>query len=120
MRLYRPVGANELKLVEETGWTRFPPRLPEQPIFYPVLELAYAEQIARDWNSVREPTRVGYVLEFEVEDTTAGRYPVQTAGATAVHRELWVRAEELDAFNDAIRPPIRLVATFRDGKQTEA
>ena len=120
MRLYRPVGADELKLVEDSGWARFPPRLPEQPIFYPVLERAYAEQIARDWNSLREPNRVGYVLEFEVEAPTAERYPVQTAGAADLHRELWVPAEELDAFNDAITPPIRLVAAYRDGKQVEA
>ncbi len=120
MRLYRPVGANELKLVEESGWRRFPPRLPEQPIFYPVLERAYAERIARDWNSLREPNREGFVLEFEVADPTASQYPAQTAGAAAVHRELWVPAEALDAFNAAIRPPIRLVAAYRDGRQVEA
>ena len=40
--LYRPVGANELKLIEEVGYTAFPPRLPEQPIFYPVMNEAYA------------------------------------------------------------------------------
>jgi hypothetical protein len=119
VRLFRPVGADELKLVENSGWTRFPPRLPEQPIFYPVLEQAYAEQIARDWNSVREPNRVGYVLAFEVQDQVGSKYPVQIAGSATVHRELWIPAEELDDFNDAIVPPIELIATFRDGAPAE-
>ena len=34
MILYRPVGTKELALIEESGYTRYPPRLPEQPIFY--------------------------------------------------------------------------------------
>jgi hypothetical protein len=49
--LYRPVGLAELKLVKASGYREFPPRLPEQPIFYPVLTEAYATQIARDWNT---------------------------------------------------------------------
>ncbi|MCW5960282.1 MAG: hypothetical protein KIS76_08975 [Pyrinomonadaceae bacterium] len=46
--LFRPVGKNELALIEESDFTAFPPRLPEQPIFYPVLNENYAIQIARD------------------------------------------------------------------------
>jgi len=46
--LYRPVGPKELALIEASGWRAFPPRLPEQPIFYPVLNEDYAIQIARD------------------------------------------------------------------------
>ncbi|MDJ0699325.1 MAG: hypothetical protein QNJ07_05670 [Woeseiaceae bacterium] len=37
--LYRPVGPAELDLIRDSGWQEFPPRLPEQPIFYPVLNL---------------------------------------------------------------------------------
>lgn len=48
--LYRPVGPNELKKIEDSGWKKFPLRLLEQPIFYPVLNEEYAIQIARDWN----------------------------------------------------------------------
>jgi hypothetical protein len=33
------------------GFKRFPPRLPEQPFFYPVTNQDYATQIARDWNA---------------------------------------------------------------------
>jgi hypothetical protein len=48
--LFRPVGPEELKLIEAAGFRAFPPRLPEQPTFYPVLSEEYAIRIARDWN----------------------------------------------------------------------
>jgi hypothetical protein len=46
--LYRPIGQKELDLIRESDWTRFPPRLDWQPIFYPVLTEDYAVRIARD------------------------------------------------------------------------
>jgi hypothetical protein len=60
--LYRPVGHTELDLVRASGFKAFPPRLPEQPIFYPVLNEEYATQIARDWNV--KASGIGYVLRF--------------------------------------------------------
>src|SRR5262245_6360476 len=48
--LWRPTGPKELDLVRELNWRAWPPRLPEQPIFYPVLNEDYAVRIARDWN----------------------------------------------------------------------
>lgn len=94
--LYRPVGPKELELIKATDWRAFPPRLPEQPIFYPVLNEDYAVQIARDWN-VRE-NGAGYVTRFEVDVVFAARYAPQTVGG-AIHKELWVPAEELEEFN---------------------
>ena len=47
--LWRPVGPAELDLIKQSGMRTFPPRLPEQPIFYPVTTEAYAIKIARDW-----------------------------------------------------------------------
>jgi hypothetical protein len=35
--LYRPVGPQELVLIEVSGWIAFPPRKAEQPIFYPAV-----------------------------------------------------------------------------------
>ena len=64
--LYRPVGLKELELIRQSGFRRFPPRLPEQPIFYPVLNEEYATQIARDWNAKGED-KVGYVTRFSVK-----------------------------------------------------
>lgn len=49
--LFRPVGQQELELIRESRNTAFPSRLPDQPIFYPVLNEEYAMQIARDWNA---------------------------------------------------------------------
>src|SRR5215467_2886936 len=93
--LYRPVGPAELELIRASGWREFPPRLPEQPIFYPVLNQEYATQIARDWNAKRDGG--GYVMRFRVEAGFARRYAVQSVGST-IHKELWVPAEELAEF----------------------
>jgi hypothetical protein len=68
--LYRPVGEAELELIRASGWREFPPRLPEQPIFYPVLNREYATQIARDWNT--RDGGIGFVLRFEVDTEYAG------------------------------------------------
>lgn len=76
--LWRPTGPVELELVRESGWRAWPPRLPEQPIFYPVLIEAYAVKIARDWNVKHDGA--GYVTRFEVEAEFLRRYPVRQAG----------------------------------------
>ena len=112
MILYRPVGEAELELIRQSGYTAFPPRLPGQPIFYPVLNRRYAEEIAEKWNTKDAASGFkGYVTEFEVEDGYAKRYPAQTVGASH-HQELWVPAEELDAFNSHIVGEIRVVRVF--------
>jgi hypothetical protein len=109
--LYRPVGPKELELIAASGWREFPPRLPEQPIFYPVLNEEYATQIARDWN-VMNQTGAGFVTRFEVEAEYVSRYPVQTVGGS-IHGELWVPAGELSEFNRRIVGPIVVIAEFR-------
>src|SRR5580765_5421667 len=94
--LYRPVGPKELELIAASGYREFPPRLPGQPIFYPVLNAEYARQIARDWNV--PASGVGFVTRFAVRKEFLARYPIQTVGG-AVHRELWIPAEELGELN---------------------
>jgi hypothetical protein len=108
--LFRPVGPKELELIEASGWRAFPPRLPEQPIFYPVLNEEYASQIARNWNV--KDSGAGYVTRFAVCSDFLRRYPVQKVGAS-VHLELWVPAEELDEFNRHIVGNIEIIAEFR-------
>jgi hypothetical protein len=108
--LWRPVGPEELELIRSSGMKAFPPRLPEQPIFYPVLSEDYAIKIARDWN-VRA-SGSGYVTRFEVRRDFLDGYEVQEAGGRA-HREYWIPAEELDAFNAAIVGDIEVVSEFR-------
>jgi ADP-ribosylglycohydrolase len=110
--LYRPVGPHELALIRASGWRAFPPRLPGQPIFYPVFDEAYAVQIARDWNARGTGgSGAGYVTRFQVEAEFVSRFPVQMVGAT-LHRELWVPAEALDDFNRHIVGPIEVIAEF--------
>ena len=46
--LYRPVGPKELALIAASGHREFPPRLPGQPIFYPVLNEEYARRAKLD------------------------------------------------------------------------
>lgn len=111
-RLYRPVGQGELDLIAANGFRAFPPRLPEQPIFYPVLTKEYAEQIARDWNTKDERSGfVGYVLEFEVETEYLQRFEIKKAGSSQ-HLEYWIPAEDLQEFNRHICGEIRVIAKF--------
>ncbi|CAL9350825.1 hypothetical protein SUDANB106_00465 [Streptomyces sp. enrichment culture] len=108
--LWRPTGPEELALVRESRWRAWPPRLPEQPIFYPVLNEDYAIRIARDWNVKHDGA--GFVTRFEVETDFLSRYPVRQAGGESI-LELWVPAEELDEFNAHISGRIRVVHEFR-------
>ena len=107
--LFRPVGPAELELIRAAGWKAFPPRLEEQPVFYPVLNQEYAAQIARDWN-VRE-SGSGFVTRFDVDAEYLEKFPRQVVGGS-VHEELWVPAEELDEFNSKIVGLIEVVESF--------
>jgi hypothetical protein len=107
--LWRPVGLKELALIEESGMSGFPPRLPEQPIFYPVTTESYAIKIARDWNVPASGS--GFVTRFAVRRDFLARYRVEQAGGRA-HEEYWIPAEDLDAFNEAITGPIEVTHRF--------
>lgn len=110
--LYRPVGKNELALIEASDFTAFPPRLAEQPIFYPVLNEEYATQIARDWNAKYNADKIGYVTRFEVRREFLDRYEVKVVGGRT-HAEYWIPAEELAEFNRNIVGKIEVIAEFR-------
>lgn len=110
MLLYRPVGLEELRLIYEAEMRAFPPRLPEQPIFYPVTNEEYAKQIARDWNT-KNGTLAGFVTRFLVNDAYVSRFERRVVGSRE-HEELWVPAEELSDFNDHISGQIEVVAAY--------
>lgn len=110
MLLYRPVGLKELELIAQSGFKAFPPRLPEQPIFYPVLIFEYAQQIARDWNT-KSNSFAGFVTKFEVEDDYVNKFDVHVVGSQ-IHQELWVPAEELEEFNCHIIGRITVEAAY--------
>ena len=109
--LFRPVGTHELALIAESGFRRFPPRLPEQPIFYPVVNEQYAIQIARDWNAKHNEDKAGYVTRFFVNKNYLDKYETKIVGGRE-HEEYWIPADELDQFNDNIVGPIELIAEF--------
>jgi len=107
--LYRPTGPRELALVEATGYKRWPPRLPDQPIFYPVTNEQYAIEIARDWNV--PASGQGFVTRFKVRRDFMAPYAIHQVGA-AHHTEWWVPADELEALNDHIVGMIEVIGRF--------
>lgn len=107
--LYRPVGPKELALIEESGWKKFPPRLAQQPIFYPVMNEEYAIQIAKDWNVAASGS--GFVTKFEVNSEYLEKFEIQNVGGQ-IHDELWVPAEELEEFNNNIVGLIEVTKSF--------
>lgn len=110
--LFRPVGSKELALIEASDFSAFPPRLPEQPIFYPVLNEEYATQIARDWNAKYNDDKIGYVTKFAVRKDFLNRYEVKTVGG-ATHKEYWIPAEDLEEFNRNIVGKIEIISKFK-------
>jgi hypothetical protein len=103
------VGPKELALIEQSGWKLFPPRLPEQPIFYPVMNEEYAIQIARDWNVPASGS--GFVTKFDVLKEYLQKFKIENVGGP-IHNELWVPAEELEEFNDNIIGHIEVTQRF--------
>jgi len=111
--LYRPVGRKELDLIRGSGFRAFPPRLPSQPFFYPVLSEEYAVQIARDWNTNDEASGYeGYVLKFDVRTEFLSRYRVHVVG-NSTHREYWIPAGDLEVLNGNLEGTIEIVREFR-------
>ncbi len=107
--LYRPVNDVELALIKDLGYKGFPPRLPEQPIFYPVLNEAYATQITKSWNV--PAYGCGFVTKFEVETAYLNKFDVQNVGGS-MHDELWIPAEELEEFNSKIVGKIEVIGEY--------
>jgi len=111
MILYRPVGTKELELIKKTEYCAFPPRLPEQPIFYPVLNEKYATEIASGWNVKYNDDHKGYVTKFEVDDDYCAQFEIHCVG-DEYHKELWIPAEKLEEFNAHIIGKIDVVSEF--------
>ncbi len=107
--LFRPTGPAELDLVRDSGWRRWPPRLPGQPFFYPVTNEQYAAEIAENWNTKDGST--GFVTKFRVRADFMRRYELQLVGATH-HTEWWVPAADLEELNDNIVGLIEVVTQY--------
>lgn len=107
--LYRPVGPKEMELLEKNNFKRWPPRLPEQPIFYPVTNEEYAREIAQNWNVKESGT--GYVTKFHVKKEFMDRYPVKKVGGKT-HTEWWIPAGDLELLNDNIVGLIEIIGEY--------
>ena len=94
--MYRPCNQAELDLVVESGNKRLPPRLPGQPIFYPVTNEQYAKEV-NAWN--KKDFSKGYVTKFEVNKSFVEKYDIQKVGGN-YHTEWWIPAEDLEILND--------------------
>jgi len=110
IEMFRPTGPQELELVKQSGFRRWPPRLPGQPIFYPVTNREYARQIAREW--IVTESGAGFVTRFLVYKAFADRFPVQKVGGTG-HTEWWIPAEDLNELNDNIVGNIDVIDEFK-------
>jgi hypothetical protein len=111
MILFRPVGLQELQLIADINFQAFPPRLPDQPIFYPVLNFEYARQIAEGWNTRHNNPPCGFITRFEIENEYAKQFNVETVGARE-NQELWIPAEMLEEFNVHIIGKITIEAAY--------
>ena len=112
MELYRPVGLKELELIAASRFRAFPPRLPWQPIYYPVLTREYAISVARNWNTKDSASGfAGFVTGFNVQDDYIARFPIQQVGGASI-RELWVPAEDLQEFNRHLKGPIQVIEMY--------
>jgi hypothetical protein len=107
--LWRPVGPAEMQLIRQAEMRAFPPRLPEQPIFYPVLSEEYAVEIARDWNVPAHDR--GYVTRFRVARVFLDKYEVREVGGRR-YQEYWIPAEDLTELNAALIGQIEIVSEF--------
>ena len=116
--LFRPTGSNELALIRESDFAAFPPRLPEQPIFYPVTNEDYACQIARDWNT-KTGDGLGFVTRFAVNKAFLDGFERKVVGG-AEHEEYWIPSEQLDAFNANIVGKIEVVREFNPADREAA
>lgn len=108
--MYRPTGPEELELVKASGFLRWPPRLPEQPIFYPVTNEEYAKEITVKWNLPAKG--VGYVTRFNVKCSFIDKYEIHQVGG-AKYTEWWIPAEKLEELNDNIVGKIEVISEYK-------
>ena len=110
--LWRPVGSEEMKLIEQADMRGFPPRLLHQPIFYPVTTEDYAIIIARDWNV--PASGEGCVTRFDLQADYLAAFELREVGGRAC-QEYWIPADDLSSFNAAIVGVIELVRRYVRG-----
>ena len=96
MILYRPVGTKELELIKQSEYTKYPARLPEQSIFYPVLNAKYNDD------------HKGYVTKFEIDDEYFQHFDIHTVGAS-YQQEIWVLAQAMEKMHQHMIGKIQVI-----------
>ncbi len=109
IEMFRPVGPNELKILKDLNFKEWPPRLPEQPIFYPVTNERYANEITQ-WNV--KQFGIGFVTKFKIRKSFIKEYEIKTVGAF-YQTEWWIPAEKLKEFNENIVGEIEVISEFK-------
>jgi hypothetical protein len=108
--LYRPVGPKDLELIAASGYRKWPPRLPEQPIFYPVTNETYAREISERWNV--QNNGAGFVTRFQVKKGFMDKYEIHQVGRV-YHTEWWIPADDLDELNANIVGVIEVIGEYK-------
>ena len=108
--LFHALGSDELELIKRSGWTQFPSRSREEPLFYPILTEEYATQVAKE--AYVEVDGVGWVIKSAVSTDFVRKYDVQQIGAS-YQREYWIPAAELADLNRHLVGPIEVLAELR-------
>ncbi len=103
------MNIEELSLIEDSGWTKFPPRLFHQPIFYPVTNVEYARQITQEWNIPSYGN--GFVVSFNMDIDYLSQFKEEKVGLDH-HTEFWIPSEQLDEFNEHIIGKIEVLEGY--------
>ena len=107
--LFRPIGPGELAELAKLHFLKWPPRLSEQPIFYPVTNEKYAEEITVRWNVPQYKS--GFVTSFILPKDFIESYEIHCVGC-GYHTEWWIPAEDLEKLNSKIIGPIEILSAF--------
>ena len=110
-RLFRPLDLPELKGICDSGYGRFPTRQTWQPIFYPVADLSYAEQIAYECHVNASSGYGGFVVQFDVEERYMDSFKLPRS-TNATFQEFRIPAESLPELNRQLQGDIQLVSSF--------
>lgn len=113
MTLFRAVGNEELKLIETADWRKFPPRLADQPVFYPTTDNAVAARNARDWSL---PNDQSAVVRFEAEGGPWTNMFLNKPGDHRHDEKSWMLAEIL---NPRLRSRLLVTERFTNGRSTD-
>lgn len=109
------MNIEELNLISDSDWTKFPPRLFHQPIFYPVTNVEYARQITQEWNLPSYGN--GFVVSFDMDADYLKQFKEEKVGLDH-HTELWIPSEDLEEFNGHIIGEIKVLEGYTNNENS--